>query len=260
MPTYRVQILRNKQTDFIVYYLQVNGELTEGHMSEVQGEMFKAWQRLQSRYRKEEVSLHTYQVYEESFDKWLRDMGQEQAWQQLWRFPVYSDYHNSNHLKTLLQTIPRKEFPKQAMILGCGVGIKEWLPLIAGQVQTMELYVEFMTRGLEELREKLCEEYGMVTDLKLVAPGEFAKERLRSREPVLVIDFSQSKTISVLGLARGSIWVDMDAVETKRHLIEDRPTGVQYLSLKTFWKREMSQTLDTISKFAYNTEVKIGRI
>lgn len=228
-------------------------------LTDIYGEMSKALCRLQTRYRKEETQPRTYLVYEEGFEKWLKDREREPVWQRLWGMPLYSDYHRTENLKWILQTIPPKNWPKKALVLGSGMGMKEWLPLIAGRVQNIQLYLEFATKGLEELREELCEEYGMVTDLKLVAPGEFHKEHIRSTEPVLVIDFSGGKPISVLGLARGSIWIDMDAAESKRHLIEDRPTGITYLSLKNLWKREMLETLDTISKFAYNTKVKIGK-
>ncbi len=259
IPAYSVQILRAVREGFVIYYLQVVGELADVRLADLHGEMNKALERLEARYRREEDGLRTYLVLEDGFEKWLENLGAKQYWQQLWQFPVYSDYQSNRNLKYLLQTIPRKDWPKKAMILGCGVGMQEWLPFLAEHVHNMELYVEFMTKGLEELQEELCEEYGMVTDLKLVEPGGFQRERLRSREPVLVIDFSGCGNISVLGMEPGSIWVDMDAMENKRHLIEDRPTGLTYLSLKTIWKREMIQTLDTISKFAYNTRVKIGR-
>jgi hypothetical protein len=140
------------------------------------------------------------------------------------------------------------------------MGIRDWLSDVASRVNQIEFYVEVATKGMEELQEMLLEEYGMLTEMHLITGGEFSKLRLKSEEPVLVIDFSGQEAISVLGLPSGSIWVDMDAVEAKRHTMEDRRTGVQYLSLKTIWKREMLQTLDIISNFAYNTGVKIGRL
>lgn len=259
IPSYRVNIFRGKQNGFVIYYLQLTGGATEAELENICGEMKKGLQRLLLRYQKEEAELSSYLVYEESFEKWLKGMGKEQEWQQLWDRPLYSNFHQTANLKELLQYIPRKLWPKKALILGSGMGMQEWLPYIAGHVQDMELYLEFVTKGVEALQEELCEEYGMVMQVKLVVPGEFYKERLRSAEPVLVIDFSGPRPISVLGLAKGSIWVDMDSAEAKRHLIEDRRTELTYISLKTIWKREMMETLDTISNFAYNTEVKIGR-
>ncbi len=253
IPTYRVQILRTKTEGFIIYYIQLAGQVQETDFWQVQGEMYKVFCRLQDRYYREEKNIPTYLAWEEDFGGWLRNAGQEQDWAKLWKIPVYSDYYKPDNVKWLLDTIPRREWPRKAIVLGSGMGMKEWLPYVVPYVQSVELYVEFLTKGLEQLREELCEEYGMVTDLMLVAPGEFAKERLCSREPVLVIDFAGAGKRTVLGLAKGSIWVDMDSCEEKRHLMEDRPSGVSYLSLKTIWKREMQETLDTISNFAYNT-------
>lgn len=253
IPTYRIHVFRTIQGQFVLYYLQLCGEAKEDELENIAGEMQKAWIRLQFRYRKEEEGAHTYLIYEEAFEKWLRTLDREKEWQKLWNLPIYSDYHRTENLKTILQYIPKLNYPKKALVLGSGMGMQEWLPLIAGQVQNLELYLEFMTKGIEALQEELCEEYGMLTQIKLVAPGEFGKEKLRSSTPVLVIDFSGNKPVSVLGLAKGSIWIDMDSVEAKRHLIEDRRTGIMYLSLKTIWRREMLETLDTISKFAYNT-------
>ncbi len=253
IPTYRVQIFRSVQESFCLYYLQLSGETTAEGFEDVCGEMQKAWVRFEERYSKQEEGLHTYLVYEEEFRRWLQTLDKEQEWQSRWGLPVYSDYHRTENLKMLLQRIPKQNWPKRALVLGSGMGMQEWLPLIAGQVQNIELYLEFMTKGVEALQEELCEEYGMLTQVKLVTPGEFGREHLRSREQVIVIDFSGSKPISVLGLQKGSIWVDMDSVEAKRHLIEDRRTGLHYLSLKAIWRREMLETLDTICKFAYNT-------
>ena len=253
IPSYRINIFRTVQEPFRVYYLQLSGRADENMQEAIFGEMQKALARLQLRYRKEEEDAHTYLVYEEEFEKWLRTWDKKAEWQSWWQLPMYSDFHCAENLKILLQYVKKTDWPGKAIILGSGMGMQEWIPLIAGKVQHLELYLEFMTKGIEALQEELCEEYGMLTQVKLVAPDEFDKEKLKSSEPVLVIDFSGSKPISVLGLAKGSIWIDMNSVESKRHFIEDRRTGITYLSLKSIWKREMLETLDTISKFAYNT-------
>ena len=257
IPTYRLNIFREKKEAFVVYYFQVTGEIAADKLADVFGEMQKALARLQLRFQKEEEELHTYLVYEDSFERWLKLLEKETEWRELWNFPLYSNFHCVENLKLLLKHISKETMPKKAIVLGSGMGMQEWLPLLAGCVLDMELHLEFMTKGVEALQDELCEEYGMLVQVKLVAPGEFHKEKLQSKERVLVIDFSGNRSISVLGLPRGSIWIDMDSVESKRHLIEDRRTGLTYFSLKTFWKREMLETLDTINKFVYNTEVKI---
>lgn len=243
-----------------IFYLQVCGQPQPEQLVLLKEEMQKALERLLSRKKKSSPKTYTYLVYEESFAKWLESVQGVEKWQQWWNMPVYSDYHSMDNLKWMLQRIPVKQYPKEARILGYGYGMQEWLPWIAPYVKRIVFYVEFITKGFEDLKEELEEEYGLVPQVHLVVPGEFRKQRMRSEEPVLVVDFSGKETISVAGLARDSVWVDMDSIEAKRHSIEDRKTGITYISLKNLWKAEMSETLDTISNFEYNTEVKIGRI
>ncbi len=260
MPTYKVNVFRKEDGTFLLYYIQLSGTVSLENMKDVQGEMYKAYDRIQSRFKNREEIIHTYMVYEESFSHWLADMGDEGQWQEFWRLPLYYDYHSVENLQYILKQIPRQNFPHKAYVLGCGVGINEWLPLIADQVMQIEFYLEFVTKSFERLQQQLCEEYGMLTQVKLVDRGEYTKVRLSSEEPVLIVDFSGRVPISTWGLKKGSIWIDMDSVENKRHFIEDRPTGLQYYSLKTIWGREIAQPLDIISKFAYNTEVKKGKL
>lgn len=55
-------------------------------------------------------------------------------------------------------------------------------------------------------------------------------------EPCLVLDFTGTADIPVTGLRAGSMWWDLGALEEKRHLLEDRPLGVRYVSLRTLWR------------------------
>lgn len=260
IPRHRVQIFHSQTDRFVVYYFQLCGYPSCEEYSLVWGEMHKSYLRLQERFLKKEEQLHTYLAYDESFENWLTDVNSLEEWKNSWAYPLYPDYTNPANLKWILDRIPGDKRPLKAYVLGSGMGIQDWLPFVAGKVNKIEFYLEIATRGMEELQEMLLEEYGMLTEVHLITGREFSKLRLKSEEPVLVIDFSGRVPISVLGLKKGSIWVDMDAVEAKRHTMEDRKTGVQYYSLKTIWKREMLQTLDIISKFAYNTDVKIGKL
>ena len=54
--------------------------------------------------------------------------------------------------------------------------------------------------------------------------------------PCLVLDFTGVADVPVTGLRQGSMWWDMGAMEEKRHLLEDRPLGVRYVSLRTLWR------------------------
>lgn len=262
---YRVQVFRKEVCDRDIFYLQVSGRPSVDCVLQVKDEMQKALNRLLTLGRQQEEYPPTYLVYEDSFEKWLESVRYEKEWRRLWSTPMYTEYHDKENLRQMLEAVFGKngqsvDWPKEALVLGYGPDMQEWLPWIAGHLRSLTFFVEFVTKGFEELLADTEEEFGLVPQVKLTAPGELRKQRLRSAEPILVIDYSGNVAISVTGISRGSIWLDMDSVETKRHSMEDRRTGITYVSLKNLWKREMSQTLDTIGNFEYNTEVKIDRL
>ncbi|MBR6664153.1 MAG: hypothetical protein IKL22_00360 [Lachnospiraceae bacterium] len=260
MPAHKVQIFRQVSGPFVLYYLQLCGCYEQMEPESVCKEMYKAFEHFQDRYRKKEEGMDTYLLYEPGFEEWLEQKGTVRGWTKEWKYPVYQDFATPENLQWILKQIPKNQYPDKAYVLGTGMGMGEWLPLVAGKVHHIRFYLEFATRGVEELQEMLLEEYGMLTEVLLIGAGEFKKLRLRSEEPVLVIDFSGQESIAVSGLKKGSIWVDMTASDAKRHATEDRFTGVHYYSLRTVCKRDMQQPLDIISKFAYNTDVKIGTL
>ncbi len=257
---YRIQVFRKDVQGVEVFYLQVCGYPSMDSVLLVKDEMQKALDRMFSQSRKPESFPTTYLVYEESFVKWLESVCYEKEWRRLWRTPMYADFHAKENVCRMLDAIPGERFPQEAWVLGYGSNMQEWLPRIAEKVRSLKFYVEFMTKGFESLLEELEENFGLVAQVQLVMPGELRKQRLRSTQPILVIDFSGNEVISVVGMSKGSVWLDMDSIEAKRHGIEDRRTGITYVSLKNLWKREMSQTLDTVGNFEYNTEVKIDRL
>jgi len=260
IPGHRVQVFRSQMEPFVVYYFQLCGYPRAQEYPSVLGEMQKAYWHMQERFAKKEEAIHTYLTFDESFEKWLGDDESKEEWLNAWGYPLYYDFATGENLRWMLEQTAAKEWPGKAYILGSGMGIRDWIPLIADRVNVIEFYLEFATKGVEELQEMLLEEYGMLTRVHLTTGREYTGLYLRSQEPVLVIDFSGKEPMSVVGLKKGSVWMDMDSSVAKRHTMEDRSTGVKYYSLKTIWKREMLQTLDIISKFAYNTEVKIGRL
>lgn len=257
IPENKVRIFRKQTGAFVVYYFQLCKGPGSENVENVYGEMYKAYHHLQERFQKKEEDLRSYLVYEESFRKWLEELQEAENWRNKWKVPFYYDYSAPENLKWILETLPAKSGFRKAYVLGSGMGIKEWIEPLADRVQGMEFYLEFATKGMEDIQEWLLEEYGMLSWVRLVEYGAFERIHLYSEEPVLIIDYSGDTAMPARGLAKGSIWIDMGAAEKKRHLIEDRAIGLEYLSLKTIWRREMSETLDTVSKFAYNTEVKI---
>lgn len=257
---YRVQVFRKEVLGQDIIYLQVCGYPSIDSVYLLKEEMQKAVARILAHGRKEEEIPQSSLVYEESFVRWLEAVQYERIWRKMWHAPMYADFRTKENLSRMLDTIPKESFPQKAWILGYGQEMQEWLPWIAGRLRSLTIYVEFVTKGLEALLEAVEEDFGLVTELQLVVPGELRRQRLRSEEPVLIIDYSGSEVLSVVAVSRGSVWLDMDSIEAKRHSMEDRRTGIVYISLKNLWKREMSQTLDTVGNFEYNTEVKIDRL
>lgn len=245
----RVQAFRTLADDKELFYLQICGTPKETELECLQEEMDKALQRLASYQRGRKAYDTCYLMYEESFEKWLRFLHKEAEWRQLWKLPVYTEYQKSDNFDWIFKRIFSESCPKDVLILGIGTAMQEWLPLLAPKVQSMTFYLDVITRGFENFREKLYEEYGLITQVNLVEAGRLQKLKLKSEKPVLVIDLSGSRVLSAGGLKEGSIWLDMECAEGKRHSIEDRRTGTEYLSFKKLILREMQETLDTISKF-----------
>lgn len=245
---FRLQVFRRHIGDNEIFYLQLCGYPAIQELKLLQEEMCKAVYRLAATSGAEKEHEDSL-MYEYGFEKWLDSIQMEETWRELWKKPLYSDYHNPENLKWMLESIPVKEMPHKVLILGNAFAIQQWVPLLAPRVQSMVFYQEVVTGGFEMLRETLYEEYGLPTQVQLTLPTEMNRLKLKSEEPALVIDFSKTERIPVWGLAKGSIWLDMDSAEAKRHSIQDRRTGVGYISLKNLIQREMSETLDTISNF-----------
>lgn len=258
--SYRLQVFRKEVFGKDVFYLQVCGKPAEDQVELLQGEMQKAVDRISSYGKRIEEEIRTSLVYDYSFEKWLDMLDCKQEWRRMWHLPLYDAYYEKGNVLQMLKTVPKAEMPKEVWVVGYGSAMQEWISQIAGQIKILRFYVEFMTRSLERMTEELEEEFGLVPQVHLVPPGGLRKIRFRSSAPVLVADYSGREPVSALALNKGSIWLDMDSAEGKRHSMEDRRTGVKYISLKKIWKQEMLQPLDTISNFEYNTEVKLDRL
>lgn len=258
--TYGIQVFREIIGEFAVYFFQLCGRPKAEELIHVQGEMYKAFERMCNPHQKREEPCHTYLVYDGTFEKYMYDMRYFEQWKRFWKYPLYHEYGKQQNVKSLLERAFQQRQYRKVYILGTGWEMREWLPYLAGKVREIEFYLEMLTKGTEEIQEMLLEEYGMVTRVEMIGNMICEKVRLYSEEPVVVLDFAESISPSFRGLEKGSIWLDMTAMEKKRDLLENRQKSVEYMSLKTIWKREMQQPLDIISKFAYNTDVKIGKL
>lgn len=254
---YRVQVFRNKVYGKDIIYLQVCGYPHKSQVSLVQSEMQKAVERILACGRKNADPIRTFLVYDHSFEKWLEHVEYTNTWRKMWHLPMYDEFYEMENVECMFAQIPKDAFPGDVWVLGYGPKIKERICKIAGKIRSLTFRVEFVTHSLEKLTQELEEELGLVCQIRLVTPGVAKKEHLCCDKPVLVMDYSGKENVTVSGLCKNSIWLDMDSVESKRHSMEDRKTGINYISMKKLWKEDMLQTLDTISNIEYNTGVKL---
>lgn len=203
-----------------------------------------------------------YQVWDRSFQGYLQRHGMTGEWLRVWRVPIYDQYGGEEQLQILLDNVEGWQQLSQILVLGFEPDMWAWLPKLARRARGIDFYLDYEPRGMEEIREWIDEEYGLVTQWRILGNQEqvdikqdteqqengetvthprlsYPKlgQYLRSyRVPCLVLDFTGMADIPVTGLKQGSMWWDMGAMEEKRHLLEDRPLGVQYVSLKTLWR------------------------
>lgn len=207
-----------------------------------------------------------YQVWDRSFQGYLQRRQMTGEWLRVWRVPVYDQYGGPEQLQILLDNVEGWRQLTQILVLGYDSGMAAWLPKLARRARGIDFYLDYEPRSMEELQEWIDEEYGLVTQWRILGgqeqedtgpempeDGENEEaEKAAARKapsypglgqylrsygvPCLVLDFTEAADVPVTGLRPGSMWWDMGAMEEKRHLLEDRPLGVRYVSLKTLWR------------------------
>lgn len=216
--------------------------------------------------RKEEAGLRElhryfpdYQVWDRSFQGYLQRRQMAGEWLRVWRVPVFDQYGGAEQLRILLDNVEGWRQFSQILVLGYDPGMAAWLPELARRARGIDFYLEYEPRGMEEIREWIFEEYGLVTQWRILGSQEQKAAQEGEREtgketgkrisypglgqylrgyaaPCLVLDFTDAEDVNMTGLKPGSMWWDMGAREKKRRLLEDRPLGVRYVSLKTLWR------------------------
>ena len=197
-----------------------------------------------------------YQVWDRSFYGYLQRRQLTGEWLRVWHIPVFDQY-GDGQLHTLMRNVEGWQKLSQIVILGYNSGILDCMPQLVRRARGVHFYLDYEPRDMEEIQEQMDEEYGLVTQWRILGGGgedaglredEQSTERkappypglsqyLRHYEvPCLVIDFTDTAGIPMTGLRPGSMWWDMGAMESKRHMLEDRPLGVQYVSMKTLWR------------------------
>lgn len=250
----RPPVFRKVMGDYEIFYLQLR-ELTDREMLPLAKlHMEKGISRIASWYQEDgccqpDEKMTVWLAWEPGFDKWLREKRLQEYWQKLWDLPVYNQYGEPHNLWFLLARLPGK-LPSRLLVLGDGPGMGDWLEQLARYMKEICIYAENEPRGFERLRERLMEEWGLLLKWEQTLQPE-------AKEAALVLDYTERDRVYVWNVAPGSVWIDMTSNENHRRAVQDRDTGIQYLSLKGIWREEMQQTLDTVDKIKYNTEVKL---
>ncbi|MDE7223989.1 MAG: hypothetical protein K2O34_09435 [Acetatifactor sp.] len=197
-----------------------------------------------------------YQVWDRSFQGYLQRRRLAGEWLRVWRIPLFDQY-GSGQLQTFMRNVEGWQKLSQIVILGYYSGILDSMPQLARRAREIHFYLDYEPRDMEEAQEQIDGEYGLVTQWRILEQrsqedtGQQDEEDTERRAPqypglgqylrryevpCLVIDCTDAAGIPMTGLRPGSMWWDMGAMEEKRHLLEDRPLGVRYVSMKTLWR------------------------
>ena len=241
-------IFRQEIDSYGVYYLQIDEGSAESEPEQIKDYLEKGIGRLAYLYGEEDVQA--YLVYDGSFENWLKQKGKEDYWKKLWGYPIYKEYKEAHNLALLWKRIHPVRGIEHLLILGEGPGVEEWIGYIGRYMKRVSFFSLDQPKGFEDICQKMQDEYGLLPEWK-------RSLHPKSEQAAMVLDYTGRDKIFIWETPRGSIWVDMSSLESRRHDLEDRDTGILYISLKSIWCQEVIQTLDTISKIQYNTEVKL---
>lgn len=194
-----------------------------------------------------------YTVYGEEMEQKRLPEGSGGLWHQLWRLPELTDFREEAFARELLSQCRLPHY----LVVGWHDTVPELLWERARHMKSLRFLVEKPVDELEDFAEAVDEEYGLAVTVQELPETDgdgrsaFKKARPVCPVPAVVLDFSGDARLLTDQVARGSVWLDMDASEEKRRRIEGRDTGLLYFSMKKLWKQ--AGMLDTMGKNRYNT-------
>lgn len=180
-----------------------------------------------------------YYVCEDTVDKWLKKEELCEWWQQHWTIFSFDDYRQRCFAEELLQKVPLVHY----LILGYEDYIPELLKKWARHMKSLRFILSRTSEELDIFLEDFYEESGLTASIQIVS-GKAGRQdapyygyNVVCPNSSVILDFSGEAHLFTADVARGSLWLDMDSLEEKRRRIEDRNTGIQYLSMKKEWKK-----------------------
>ncbi|MDE6640272.1 MAG: hypothetical protein K2K63_07100 [Acetatifactor sp.] len=226
----RQRELRRQQQE----YMQKLQEYKE-RQEELAASMRQLWKEVFSEVELAGGAGEVRCVYEDSL-RFLAE-GQGEAaicWSPVWNIPEFQDYKSMRWLRPLLEYVRHSDF----ILLGTADCIPAILQEFARRMKSLQWYLreEDLSEELQGWVEDFYEEYGLAITLRELKGGNaFGKLRLKSGEPVCVMDFTDEEKLFAGNLAGGSIWLDFASVDGKFRRMERQAPEVSYMSLKKYW-------------------------
>lgn len=181
-------------------------------------------------------------VYEEEL-KFLSEenKGISELWGRYWNIPEFREFREFRWVKPLLTEAREPYF----ILLGIASCIPLLLEHCARRIRSVCWYLREEDCGeeVQEFAEEFYLEYGLaMTILPLSGRNAFRCLRLKTEEPVCVLDFTEEEKIFAGELKEGSTWLDFCSVEEKKRRIRRLAPGVRYDSLMSIWKRSRRES------------------
>lgn len=174
----------------------------------------------------------TYTVYEER----LRTNIDTSSWWDAWKIPEFENYGQPLWVEKI---VSQGDFPN-LLILGQSYCIWDLLVRNARRLRSVKWYLlqREYTGEAEAFIDSFYEEYGLAIEVHLLdEKKDWCRVCFHCREPVKVLDFTGEEKVSACGVIKGSIWLDMNAMDGKAARMEVRNQGIRYFSLKKLWSQ-----------------------
>lgn len=104
-----------------------------------------------------------YQVWDRSFLRYLQRHQLTGEWLRVWRIPLLDGWGVSEQLAMLTKWAEGWQRLSQILVLGYDPGLLAWLPELARRARGIHFYLDYAPRDMEEIREWIYEEYGLMT-------------------------------------------------------------------------------------------------
>lgn len=215
-----------------------------------------------------ETAGWTYCVYEDSLRRILQEESLRKFWSSHWRIVEFQGYREKQWVELLVPYMIKDDF----VILGFDVGVLRVLDRYVGNMRSVKWFLleREDTEELEDWIEDFYEDTGLAIEVYHVESTvndtkgrkfTWSKQEFTFGYSVNVLDYTAEEKVSVRGLRKGSVWLDMDSIEGKEERITHRNPDIIYFSLKKLWKMKKKEDykpktpiiLDTADENGYNT-------